>query len=389
MKIKPLLLSLLIMILLTGCVQTPPSGTQTPSAPEPLPTNTPMYLSSLYKTYMFVGGGGWATTLDQTKLYYTPNFGEHWLDVTPEGLDSPDNAGGMFFSFPNSTLGWVCQSKIDSSSVLHSTNSSGKAWQTYNLVFPCGNMAFINAQEGMIVSDMGVGAGSQYVSIYTTSDGGATWTEVFKHDPASIDDHGLPTSGIKSSFALLDNNIALIGGSRPMAGSLYLFRTVDGGISWNEVVCDGLPDAENSELDPLDILRISATDVIVPVRSFSENGQMSTHFCVSTNSGESFKYLSTLQNVDFVDFGSINNGLAYGQGQMMQTSDGGLTWQDVTAGLPIGLTPVSLSMLNENVGYLTTTISPETLLQNRIFMTGNNGDNWQSMPGTIIESTSD
>lgn len=376
------------MFLLAGCVQTPPAATQAPTTPELLPTNTPMYLSPLYKTYIFVGGGGWATNLDQTKIYYTMDFGEHWLNVTPEGLDSPDMAGSLFLAFPNSTLGWVCQSKFDSSALLYATTDSGKTWVSHNLDFPCGNMAFINSQEGMIVADLGVGAGSQYVSINTTSDAGATWTQVFKHDPSSVEDNGLPSSGIKSSFALLDSNTALIGGSRPMPGSLYLFRTVDAGSSWNPITCDGLPNADNSELDPMDILRISATEVIVPIRAYLENGQMGTHFCVSTNAGESFAYRSTLENVEFTDFGSIDNGLAYGQGRMMQTSDGGLTWRDVTSGLPFGLTPVSLNMMNENLGYLTTTISPDTLQRNRVYFTANNGDNWQPMPGTIIEPPS-
>ncbi len=382
-------LSIIVLFLTAGCVQAPPpEETQMPSVPELAPTNTPMYLSSIYKTYMFVGGGGWATNLDQTKIYYTRDFGEHWLNVTPDGLNSPENAGSLFLSFPNSSLGWICQSKIESPAVLHTTNDSGQTWVSHELDFPCGNMAFVNAQEGMLVADLGVGAGSQYVSIHTTSDAGASWTEVFIHDPSSGEDRGLPSSGIKSSFALLDANTALIGGSRPMPGSLYLFRTVDGGSSWNQAACDGLSDAENSELDPMDILRISATEVIVPVRAYLETGQMVTHFCVSTNAGETFKYHSTLEDVEFTDFGSINNGLAYGQGRMMQTSDGGLTWQDVSSALPIGLTPVSLSMMNESVGYLTTTVSPDTLLQNRVFITANNGDNWQSMPGTIIEPAS-
>lgn len=388
MKRKLTILSVILMLLLASCVQIPAQETQVPAEPELLPTNTPMYLSPLYKTYMFVGGGGWASNLEQNKLYYTRNFGEHWLNVTPDGFDSADNAGSVFFAFPNSSLGWICQSKIESPGLLYATNDSGMTWMTQQLDFPCGNMAFVNAQEGMIVADMGVGAGSQYVSIHTTKDSGVTWTEVFIHDPASSDDHGLPSSGIKSSFALLDPSTALIGGSRPMAGSLYLFRTVDGGSSWNQVACDGLPDAESSELDPMDIIRINATDVIVPVRGYLEKGQMRTHFCVSTDAGASFRYQSTLENVDFSDFGSLTTGLAYGQGKMMQTSDGGLTWKDVTAMLPIGLTPISLSMINDNVGFLTTTLSPETLQQNRIFMTANNGSDWQSIPGNIVEPTS-
>ena len=385
MKRFIIVLSIIVLFLTAGCVQAPPpEATQTSAPPVLAPTNTPMYLSPLYKTYIFVGGGGWATNLDQTNIYYTMDFGEHWLNVTPQGLDSPENAGSIFLAFLNGSLGWVCQSKIEASAVLYATKDGGKSWASHLLDFPCGNMAFVSPQEGMIVADMGVGAGSQYVCIHSTADAGATWTEVFKHDPASTDDHGLPSSGIKSSFALLDANTALIGGSRPMPGSLYLFRTIDRAVTWNPVSCDGLPDAENTELDPMDILPISATEVIVPIRVYLENGQMGTHFCVSTDAGASFNYRSTLENIEFTEFGSINNGLAYGQGRMMQTSDGGLTWEEVTSRLPIGLTPVSLSMMNENIGFLTTTLSVDSLLQNRIFMTANNGDSWQSMPGIII-----
>ena len=73
---------------------------------------------------------------------------------------------------------------------------------------------------------------------------------------------------------------------------------------------------------------------------------------------------------------------------MMQTLDGGITWQDVSTGLPIAVVPVSLSMMNENVGFLTATTSPDNLLQNRIYLTANNGKDWQSVPGNIVNPIS-
>ena len=136
MKRKLTILSVILMLLLASCVQIPAQETQVPAEPELLPTNTPMYLSPLYKTYMFVGGGGWASNLEQNKLYYTRNFGEHWLNVTPDGFDSADNAGSVFFAFPNSSLGWICQSKIESPGLLYATNDSGLTWMTQQLDFP-------------------------------------------------------------------------------------------------------------------------------------------------------------------------------------------------------------------------------------------------------------
>ncbi|NLE84377.1 MAG: hypothetical protein GX603_07675 [Chloroflexi bacterium] len=380
---KMLLLSFLFALLIAGCVQPLPAATPTPTEPEKLPTNTPMYLSSIFKTYVYMGGSGWATNLDQTRIYNTRNFGEHWFDVTPEGLIPVDVAGNVTMAFPNGDLGWICQSQIEASSVLYATHDAGQTWNAYPQDFSCGNMSFTSATDGMIVSDLGVGAGSQYVSIYTTSDGGVEWTKVFEHDASNPDNHGLPASGIKSSLLLLNNGVALIGGSRPMPGSLYLFRSTDGGASWDQVECAGIPGAEDAELDPIDILRISPQNVVVPVRSYSPEGT-STHFCASNDAGETFQYRSTIGFVEFTDFGSLDQGLAYGDGKMYQTMDG-VTWQDVTSALPPGMTPVALHMLNADVGYLTATITPETLLENRIFMTANNGKSWQSMSGTIIQ----
>ena len=79
--------------------------------------------------------------------------------------------------------------------------------------------------------------------------------------------------------------------------------------------------------------------------------------------------------------------LAYGQGKMFQTQNGGLTWTETTSGLPPEVTPVSLEMTDDLVGFLTATIAPETLIDNRIYMTANNGKVWQPVPGNIIDST--
>jgi len=92
-----------------------------------------------------------------------------------------------------------------------------------------------------------------------------------------------------------------------------------------------------------------------------------------------------VDNVTFSDFGSFETGVAFADGKMYQTSDGGITWQDVSSGLPLAITPVAVDMVSSTYGFLTTSISPETMDQNRIYMTVNNGTTWQSMPGIIVE----
>lgn len=390
-KKRTILTLIAAFFLLAGCVRTPTALTGTPKPTLPAtsgsPTSTPMHLSPLYTLHMFVGGHGWASNLDQNVFYNTRNFGEHWLTVTPTGLTSNESGWSTATSFPNGDIGWICRSETESSANLFTSTDGGRTWQTTNLDFPCGQISLINADEGYILSDQGVAAGSQYVSLYHTADRGQTWSLRFEHDPADSDDHGLPTGGMKNYFGFLSTNIGLVGGSVPVTGSVYLFRTVDGGTSWISSECLGLPLDENMETSVDKIVRINATTAILPIRSYLANGNSVTYFCSTTDAAESWQYVGLLENVEFFDFGSQLTGVAYGQGKMFQTLDGGATWSETTSGLPPAVIPVSLDMINDMVGFLTATITPETLIDNRLYMTGNNGKDWQPMPGNIIEST--
>lgn len=391
MMTKRLILSLfVVLLLLTSCVRTSPTltGTPEPTLPTDIsPTSTPTHISPLYKLHIFVGGHGWASNLDQTIFYNTRNFGEHWLTVTPAGLSSQGSGWRTNAAFANGDIGWICRSETESSAILYSTGDGGRNWQTFNLDFPCGQMSVLNANEGYILSDQGVGAGSQYVSLYHTADGGQNWDMRFEHDPSNPDDHGLPTGGIKSYFGFLSSDIGLVAGYEPVPGLVYLFRTIDGGTSWKQSECKNLPIDENQETGVEKIIRINATTAILPIRSNLANGNSITYFCSTTDAAESWQYVGMLENVEFFDFGSLLTGVAYGQGRMFQTQDGGKTWAETTAGLPPAVTPVSLDMINDLVGFLTATITPETLTDNRIYMTGNNGKDWQPIPANIIEST--
>ena len=389
---KRLTLTLIAALLvLTGCVRPSPMITGTPELVLPgtisSPTATAQYLSPLFKLSIFIGGHGWASNVDQTRFYNTRNFGEHWLTVTPTGLTSDGSGWGTSAAFPSGDIGWICRSETESSATLYTSIDGGRTWQTLALDFPCGQISLLNANEGYILSDQGVAAGSHYVSFYHTVDGGQTWELRFEHDPADPDDHGLPTGGMKSYFGFLSSNIGVVGGSVPVSGSVYLFRTVDGGISWNQSECQGLPLDENQETSVDKIVRINATTAILPVRSYLATGNSVTYFCSTTDAAENWTYVGMLENVEFFDFGTQLTGVAYGQGKMFQTEDGGKTWTETTSGLPPAVTPVALDMINDLAGFLTATIAPETLVDNRVYMTANNGKDWQPMPGNIIEST--
>ena len=177
MTYKRLIITLLaVLLLVAGCVRTSPTTTSSP-------TSTPTHLTPINKLNLFVGGHGWASDLNQSVYYNTRNFGEHWLVVTPPGLSSSNSGWGTTAAFPSGDIGWVCQTKNDSSATLYISTDGGREWQIQNLNFTCGQISAINETEGYILSDLGVGAGSQYVSIHHTSDGGTSWTCALSTNP--------------------------------------------------------------------------------------------------------------------------------------------------------------------------------------------------------------
>jgi len=380
------LLIFLVMMSSSCVVQTETVAlTDTPST-EFVPTATPKYLSLLYELQMFLGGDGWATNLDKNHIYITPDFGEHWREVTPPELAASDKSGNIEAAFANSQLAWVCQSLPETAGVLYVTGDQGQSWAEVQLDFPCGSMGIVSPQVGYVFSSEGVGLGSNYVSVHKTEDAGFNWSTTFTHEPGGVDDHGLPTGGIKSQFTVLSENTLLVGGSIPAPGWLYLFKSSNAGASWSQVECPGLPYSDDAELPISNIFRISENEVIVAIQAYlPDYDSTPTHYCGSSDGGESWAYLSSLDNVSFSDFGSFDAGVAFADDKMYQTSDGGISWQDISTGLPPAITPVAVDMVTSAYGFLTVSISPETLDQNRTYMTVNNGSTWQSMPGIIVD----
>jgi len=137
----------------------------------------------------------------------------------------------------------------------------------------------------------------------------------------------------------------------------------------------------------VDLDRVGEPDVIASVRSYSFDGEsINTNFCLTTDAGATWKYLSTLSDIEFSDFGSLTTGLAYGNSKFYRTEDGGESWQEIDPGIPAAEIPVSLNVVNDDLFYLTTTLDPITLDQNMLYKSENGGLDWEVVPVSIIDN---
>ena len=402
MKKRTLLIIFLLMTLLFAACKPKTSGengqdplnqeaTQAPGQASKVPTHTPRYLGPIYQTRMFLGGEGWANNVDKTVYYHTANFGEHWVTVTPPDLLKQSHDYPLITSFFTSgRTGYILLNRPEDKSLLYRSGDGGETWETSELDFPGGQMYFISSTEGYMLSSLGLAAGSEYVAVNKTTDGGKTWQTVFSHEPGQSSDI-LPSSGSKNGFTFLDANVGFITGSEPVVESLYLYRTADGGQTWEKKSCENLPVFGEADMwEPSPVRRINPTTAYLAIKaSIAERDTTVTHWCRTEDSGESWQYVSSLDQIEFSDFGSPTFGIAYGNGKMLRTIDGGVTWEDYTHITCPGMVPVSIQAVSDILAYMVCSSNApgdlEALNQNRLFISMSNARLWNTVEAAIIK----
>ena len=402
MKKRNLLIVILIITLLLGACKAKTNGNTTPDPVNPdatqapveaskVPTHTPRYLGPIYQTKIFLGGHGWANNVDKTAFYHTANFGEHWVTATPPDLAKQMHDYPLISSFFTSgNTGYILLSRPEDKSLLYRTGDGGETWTTTELDFPGGQMYFISSTEGYMLSSLGVAAGSEYVAINKTTDGGKTWQTVFSHEPGQVSDN-LPSSGSKNGFTFLDANVGFITGSEPVVEDLYLYRTADGGQNWEKKSCENLPVFGEADMwMPSPVRRINPNVAYVAIEALiAERDTTVTHWCRTEDSGESWQYVSSLDQIEFSDFGSPTFGIAYGNGKMLRTIDGGVTWEDYTHITCPGMVPVSIQAVSDILAYMVCSSNApgdlEALNQNRLFISMSNARLWNTVEAAIIK----
>ena len=115
-------------------------------------------------------------------------------------------------------------------SLYHTTNG-GLNWTHYDVPFNSGYLQFLDNNNGYVLTITGAATNKQSVVLFQTSDGGATWTQKYNNDPnAPGSGNSLPLGGHKNGMAFRDTTTGWVGGDIPINGSIYLYKTTDGGV---------------------------------------------------------------------------------------------------------------------------------------------------------------
>ena len=169
-------------------------------------------------------GPGQLWVLDGDGLFLTGNGGASWARIAPPGGGDP-LANDEAIDFLNLQHGWVVVSRLNSLQV-DGTSDGGKEWRSATLpasLFPNGwqgaDVSFVNQSDGWVIvqpyTQPGHGTGSVVLS---TTDGGVRWTVAATTAPVTSVAFSSRTSGWGLGL-----------------GGTSLYRTADGGATWQAV----------------------------------------------------------------------------------------------------------------------------------------------------------
>lgn len=325
---------------------------------------------------------GWALT-DKGRIVRTTDGGIHWKNVTPKQLPPPTRMS-VVAEFLTASNAWVAISGADrTTTVIFRTTDAGQTWQETSIhTGIVAQLTFINAQDGWMLSKHAISENAETAEVFHTTDGGKTWVKVSSALASSLDippPGHLPFGGSKSGLRFLNATNGWLTGRVPIDGHVLLYRTRDGGVTWNPQSLPLSPTEASSQLSILPPLFFGTTDGILPV-SFDTGNGVSLDVYVTHDGGATWRGTSPLRaaatTADFID---VSHGWASDGTLLYVTSDGGQHWTKLSPGGDFQHV-TQLDLVSSDIGWAIGAIGSKTP---SLLKTVDGGHTWTVIPYTI------
>jgi photosystem II stability/assembly factor-like uncharacterized protein len=360
---RGLLLILVLNLVVVACSPTSPTpvnvpATQPPATEIPAGTSTPdlsnlplVVNPSLAGFEMLDSLNGWGVT--DTSLVRTVDGGVTWVDITPSGVSSLGYAANVYFLNP--LTGWLVIAAPDyiNGTIFH-TSDGGLNWTFLPVPFSGGMIDFINASTGFILVSRGAAAGSSAVDVYSTSDGGTTWTPVYIMQPGAADNvNTLPFGGQKSGFTFLDSTHGWVGGSIPMDGVIYLYSSIDGGQTWGKQSVN-LPTGYETSMTEVGSARFfNEKDGFLPVRIMKDASNLD--FYITHDGGVTWSATTPVSGTGKYSIISLEDIISWDGGQYLHVShDSGQSWNNIATNVNVTDTLMKFDFVDALTGWMLT-----------------------------------
>ena len=316
---------------------------------------------------------GWAIAGAEDHVLRTDDGGETWHDVTPPEsapiAEEPGKIASGFFLDANRA--WITFSHPDLSvpavPTVWRTGDGGQSWEPslslhlasllaefYDPAF----MQFIDPENGWLLVNIGAGMSHVFMALFKTADGGITWDRLI--DPAT-DDLQLCT---KTGMDFVDAEFGWV--TRDCQGvveGVQIDWTSDGGLTWQ---AQSLPSPTSAKdlfdsptlcgaHSPTLISRESGAVVVRCIVGFAPDLRTASFLYTTLDGGET--WTSNPFPGDSLAF--IDADLGWGLGRdVYMTEDGGQTWVHVKAVSWDG----QFSFIDDQLGWAVARLGDETAL---------------------------
>jgi len=351
----------------------------TPTAALAPAPDLPVFISpEIVSIHMFSPDEGWALAEDLSRLLATQDGGATWLDVTPPDLlplPPTVTSLGLRPFFLDSETAWFSPITVAADRLFY-TEDGGATWMATDLPFARAGYFFLNSEDGFALEDLGAGAGSHYVALHRTTDGGESWTEVFSHEPG--EPKSLPESGTKNGVTFISPDRGFIGGTIPMEDHFHFYVTDNGGATWAQETELRLPDAfSGSFLDAWQPLFIDDTTGFLPVRAVGSGGGNPLLIYLSEDAGETWDFQGSAPEGQDVDFIDAKRGWVAGNAGLFSTVDGGVIWEPVEiSDIPTGEEFLKVDFVDADHGWLLACLDEGSSPSRKLYWTVDGGKTW-------------
>lgn len=370
-------ISMLVLLasLLTACGTpnvVPIPVTQGPTLAPPTSSAPLVSSPALTAIHMVDDHNGWGVT--DTTVVRTEDGGMTWHQEGPTGLTSMGYSASS--NFLDEQHGWVliADPKNPLVGVMYRSSDGGGHWTSSSVPFGSGDLHFLDESHGWIMASLGAGAGSMGIAVFQTTDGGATWTQTYINDPNQPNaGSSLPLGGLKDGMTPVDMQTAFIGGVVYTVGTVYLFKTVDGGHTWNQITVQVPVGYEQSMPETPGPVFVSAKDAYLPVSLPSQNGGMLAVY-VTHDAGVTWVLTPTLiPQGGRMNFVSATDGFVWNGMEFYVTHNGGQAWNTVTPDVAFGDSFADMDFISPTTGFVLTN---DVTGVRRLYKTTDSGTNW-------------
>ncbi|HSG44513.1 MAG TPA: hypothetical protein VLA72_15295 [Anaerolineales bacterium] len=373
-----------ITLLITACTTSPvpempeqpvePTPTLFPPTLSPPEINAPLVESPALTSIQFLNStDGWGVS--ETQIVRTNDGGVTWYNVTPIDITEAGYAIDLFVLDNDHVWMQVPDfGNYPNSGFQYRTTDGGLTWSMANVPFSRGDIKFLDVNNGWALADLGIGAGSNAVAVYQTTNSGVDWSLSFINDPNNANaGDSLPLGGLKFGITPLDMNSAWVHGVVYAPGTAYLYRSNDAGRFWELVSIPLPPGTANADLPIEQIEFATASDAFLTMRISSDSPSLAIY--VSKDGGETWSLTPMpIPDGNLADIVSAEEIVIYNGSQFFVTRDAAQTWNSISPDVVFGDTFAAMDFVAVSTGWVIT-LDPTTG-HRALYKTADGGATW-------------